>query len=400
MLAGAGVHRVLTVDLHADQIQGFFDIPVDNVYASPVLLGDVWKQKYPNLLVVSPDVGGVVRARAIAKRLDDADLAIIDKRRPRANESEVMNIIGEVEGKSCVLVDDLVDTAGTLCHAAKALKEVGASRVVAYITHAVLSGRRSRDRGLGPRRARLHGHHSAAGRGAEVAQDPPALRRGAAGRDDAPDPRRGKRELALYRLICGAAAAWSRVRWHVDVHWRDLMKTAFELTAEFREGPGKGASRRLRHANKVPAILYGGHREPRALSLDHTKLMLMLDNERFYSTIISLKVGDATQAAILKDVQRHPARNAVLHVDLQRVLENEKIRMTIPLHFKGAAGSPGVKAGGVVSHLRNDVDISCLPKDLPSSSSSMSRGSHERAQVPGRYPGARRCRADRARARP
>ncbi len=143
------------------------------------------------------------------------------------------------------------------------------------------------------------------------------------------------------------------------------MKTAFELTAEFREGPGKGASRRLRHANKVPAILYGGHREPRALSLDHTKLMLMLENERFYSTIISLKVGDATQAAILKDVQRHPARNAVLHVDLQRVLENEKIRMTIPLHFKGAAGSPGVKAGGVVSHLRNDVDISCLPKDLP-----------------------------------
>jgi len=140
LLAGAGVHRVLTVDLHADQIQGFFDIPVDNVYASPVLLGDVWRQKYDNLVVVSPDVGGVVRARAIAKRLDDADLAIIDKRRPRANESEVMNIIGEVEGKSCVLVDDLVDTAGTLCHAAKALKDVGARRVVAYITHPVLSG--------------------------------------------------------------------------------------------------------------------------------------------------------------------------------------------------------------------------------------------------------------------
>ena len=139
MLAGAGVHRVLTVDLHADQIQGFFDIPVDNVYASPVLLGDVWRQKYDNLVVVSPDVGGVVRARAIAKRLDDADLAIIDKRRPRANVSEVMNIIGEVEGKSCVLVDDLVDTAGTLCHAAKALKDVGAKRVVAYITHPVLS---------------------------------------------------------------------------------------------------------------------------------------------------------------------------------------------------------------------------------------------------------------------
>ena len=140
MIASAGVDRVLTVDLHADQIQGFFDIPVDNVYASPVLLGDAWKRKYEDLMVVSPDVGGVVRARALAKRLDDADLAIIDKRRPRANESEVMNIIGEVTGKSCVLIDDLVDTAGTLCHAAHALKGAGAKRVTAYITHAVLSG--------------------------------------------------------------------------------------------------------------------------------------------------------------------------------------------------------------------------------------------------------------------
>jgi ribose-phosphate pyrophosphokinase len=140
MIASAGVDRVLTVDLHADQVQGFFDIPVDNVYASPVLLGDVWKQKYDNLIVVSPDVGGVVRARAMAKRLDDADLAIIDKRRPRPNESEVMNIIGEVQGKTCVLIDDLVDTAGTLCHAAAALKKSGAKRVAAYITHPVLSG--------------------------------------------------------------------------------------------------------------------------------------------------------------------------------------------------------------------------------------------------------------------
>ncbi len=143
------------------------------------------------------------------------------------------------------------------------------------------------------------------------------------------------------------------------------MKTAFELAAEFRDAEGKGASRRRRRVNKVPAILYGGHREPRALALDHTKLMLMLDNERFYSTIINLKVGELSQAAILKDVQRHPAKNAVLHVDLQRVLEDEKIRITIPLHFKGEASSPGVKAGGVVSHLRNEVEVSCLPKDLP-----------------------------------
>jgi ribose-phosphate pyrophosphokinase len=140
MLVAAGVNRVLTVDLHADQIQGFFDIPVDNVYASPVLLGDVWKTSGNDLMVVSPDVGGVVRARAIAKRLDDADLAIIDKRRPKANVAKVMNIIGDVEGRSCVLVDDLVDTAGTLCKAANALKEHGAIRVSAYCTHPVLSG--------------------------------------------------------------------------------------------------------------------------------------------------------------------------------------------------------------------------------------------------------------------
>ena len=143
------------------------------------------------------------------------------------------------------------------------------------------------------------------------------------------------------------------------------MKTAFELNAEFRDAQGKGASRRLRHENKVPAILYGGHREPRALALDHTKLMLMLDNERFYSTIINIKVGEVSQAAILKDVQRHPAKNAVLHVDLQRVMENEKIRIAIPLHFKGESVAPGVKKGGVVSHLRNEVEVSCLPKDLP-----------------------------------
>ena len=140
LIATAGVDRVLTVDLHAEQIQGFFDIAVDNVYASPLLLGDVWKQKYADMVVVSPDVGGVVRARALAKRLDDADLVIIDKRRSKANQSEVMNIIGDVDGKNCVMIDDMVDTAGTLCHAAGALKQRGAASVSAYITHAVLSG--------------------------------------------------------------------------------------------------------------------------------------------------------------------------------------------------------------------------------------------------------------------
>jgi ribose-phosphate pyrophosphokinase len=140
LLEAVGVDRLLTIDLHADQIQGFFDIPVDNVYASPVLLGDAWKQTTDKTVVVSPDVGGVVRARALAKRLEDIDMAIIDKRRPRPNESKVMNIIGDVEGKNCIMVDDMVDTAGTLCLAAQALKDQGAVHVVAYITHPVLSG--------------------------------------------------------------------------------------------------------------------------------------------------------------------------------------------------------------------------------------------------------------------
>jgi len=141
MLTIAGVSRVLTVDLHADQIQGFFDIPVDNVYASPILMGDIWRQEYPDMIVVSPDVGGVVRARAVAKQLGDAELAIIDKRRPKPNQAKVMNIIGDVKGKTCIIVDDMVDTAGTLCQAAGALKERGASGVFAYCTHPVLSGK-------------------------------------------------------------------------------------------------------------------------------------------------------------------------------------------------------------------------------------------------------------------
>jgi ribose-phosphate pyrophosphokinase len=139
LLTAAGVHRMLTMDLHAEQIQGFFNIPVDNIYSLPIMLADVWKKNYDDLMVVSPDVGGVVRARALAKRLE-CDLAIIDKRRPKANVSEVMNIIGEVEGRTCVLMDDMVDTAGTLCKAASALKQHGAKQVLAYCTHPVLSG--------------------------------------------------------------------------------------------------------------------------------------------------------------------------------------------------------------------------------------------------------------------
>ncbi len=140
MVEASGIDRILTVDLHADQIQGFFDIPIDNIYAQPVLLDDITHQNHNNIVVVSPDVGGVVRARAAAKKLNDADLAIIDKRRPAPNMVKVMNVIGDVENKTCILIDDMVDTAGTLCQAANILKERGAKKVVAYATHAVLSG--------------------------------------------------------------------------------------------------------------------------------------------------------------------------------------------------------------------------------------------------------------------
>src|SRR5688572_26383236 len=144
------------------------------------------------------------------------------------------------------------------------------------------------------------------------------------------------------------------------------MRISFELAAEFRDGQGKGASRRLRHEGRVPAILYGGHQEPRAITLNHQKLMTLIDNEKFYSSIINLVVGDKKQAAIVKDLQMHPARNAIQHLDMQRVSENEKIRIHIPIHFKGEAASPGVKSqGGVVSHRIADVEVSCLPKDLP-----------------------------------
>jgi large subunit ribosomal protein L25 len=144
------------------------------------------------------------------------------------------------------------------------------------------------------------------------------------------------------------------------------MKISFELDAEFREDQGKGASRRLRHLGKVPAILYGGKRDARALLVDHTKLAQLMDNERFYSTILALKVGSQQQAAVLKDVQRHPYKNQIVHIDFQRVLEDEKIRMQVPLHFKGGAESKGVKEqGGVLGHVRNDVEVVCLPKDLP-----------------------------------
>ncbi len=220
MLQAVGVQRLLTMDLHADQIQGFFDIAVDNVYAAPVLLADLDKQKYDDLLVVSPDVGGVVRARAFAKRME-CDLAIIDKRRPKANVSEVMNIIGEVEGRTCVIMDDIVDTAGTLCKAAAALKKHGAKRVPVLLhpRGAVGRGGLAHQR-VGPRRAGRHRHHPAARRRQGVPAHPPDLGGLAARRHHPAHQQRGVGLLAVhgirlspFRPRVGRAStvsAWSR----------------------------------------------------------------------------------------------------------------------------------------------------------------------------------------------
>ena len=197
---------MMVMDLHADQIQGFFNIPVDNIYATPILLGDVWKQNFDDLIVVSPDVGGVVRARAIAKRLD-SDLAIIDKRRPKANVAEVMNIIGDVEGRTCVIMDDIVDTANTLCKAATALKEQGAKKVVAYCTHAVLSGGAvARIAGIGHGPDGRHRHDPAVAGSAGLPADPPAVVRAAARRDDDARFQRGVGLFAVHGLDGGRAA--------------------------------------------------------------------------------------------------------------------------------------------------------------------------------------------------
>ena len=201
LIATAGIDRVLFVDVHADQITGFFDIPVDNVYASPVLLGDAWKQKYKDMVVVSPDVGGVERARALAKRLDDAGLAIIDKRRPQPNMAEVMNVIGEVSGKTCVLIDDMVDTAGTLCQAASRT-EAARRRPGRGLYHPPrpLRARRRADQGLGARRDRGHRHHPLERGRPGLLPDPAALRGRAPGRNPAQHQRVRLGQLPVSRL--------------------------------------------------------------------------------------------------------------------------------------------------------------------------------------------------------
>ena len=355
MLTTVGVNRVMVMDLHADQIQGFFNIPVDNIYATPILLGDLWKQNYDDLLVVSPDVGGVVRARAIAKRLD-SDLAIIDKRRPRANVSEVMNIIGDVDGRTCVIMDDIVDTANTLCKAATALKEHGAKKVVAYCTHPVLSG------GAVPRIAESELDEIVVTDTIPLTDEaqalpahPPALLRAAPRRDDDARLERGVGELAVHRIACREAvarqagwpapaisgytsrlspAAGSRRRSprmsptaddrparphgrtaHPEGRRHQESHHAIRIHRISRARPkAAGASRRMRRAGKAPGIVYGGTAAPQPIELDHNALFHALRNEAFHASILTMKLdgardqGAAARRADASVPERDPAR--------------------------------------------------------------------------------------------
>ena len=446
MLSVAGVDRVLTVDVHAEQIQGFFDIPVDNVYASPLLLLDIWRQKHENLVVVSPDIGGVVRARAVAKQLDDSDLAIIDKRRPKANEAQVMNIIGDVSGRTCVLIDDMVDTAGTLCKAAEALKNHGAVKVVALATHPVLSGNAIGNLTssvldelvvtdtipLSPRGARLRdasacsrwpissarpsGASTRTSRSARCTwtkgsdrsrSDPPgyspvgpsrpvgdlAVRIHGIGGERAYSPagpshpvqepsgriqeisvgRPARRRLPIIGRVgpqgvrpVGYTPPALPGRGQIParhVGAAEIPPEKFDMSddinvrAESRNVFGKGASRRLRRENLVPAIVYGDGKDPQSVQMKHNEVVKHLENEGFYSQLLMLSIdgGDSVRT-ILKDVQRHPYRQQILHMDFLRVTAGAELQVSVPLHFLGEDVAPGVKnENGVVTHNDNEV---------------------------------------------
>ena len=379
LLETVGVERVLTMDLHADQIQGFFDIPVDNIYASPVLLADLKSKNYNDLVVVSPDVGGVVRARALAKQLG-CDLAIIDKRRPTANVSEVMHVIGEIEGRNCVIMDDMIDTAGTLVKAAEVLKERGAKSVYAYCTHAVFSGpaieriaKSQLDEVVITNTIPLNDAAKACKKIRQLIGGVPVCR------DDPPHHRRRVGDVAVRRaeqqflettraavgtlsklgLCLPFAGPWSRRH---SQHWRDeTMKfVAYERTLQ-----GTGASRRLRKADKVPGIVYGGG-EPKMIELDHNALYFALKKEAFHSSLLEMELGGKVQKVLLRDFQMHPWKQNVLHIDFQRVDETTRMHKKVPLHFAGEENSPAVKTDKcLVSHVTTDLEVECLASQLP-----------------------------------
>ena len=397
MLTTVGVNRVMVMDLHADQIQGFFNIPVDNIYATPILLGDLWKQNYEDLLVVSPDVGGVVRARAIAKRLD-SDLAIIDKRRPRAN------VVRGDEHHRRRQRAHLRDHGRHRRHREHAVqgrhRAEGARREEGRrVLHAPRAVRRRgpAHRDVRARRDRRHRHDPADRRGARrCPRIRAALLRAAARRDDDARVERGVGELAVHGVAADAAtprpaglaqlgqnrvilqgfpAAASGIAGlrrmsptaddRPDARARSTGATGRPQTSGAascnsnsphlpRTTEGRGASRRMRRAGKAPGIVYGGADAPQPIELDHNALFHALRNEAFHASILTMKLGGAATKVLLRDVQMHPFRNEILHVDFQRVDENRKIHMKVPLHFVNGEISPAVKvSGAIVSHVRH-----------------------------------------------
>ncbi len=395
MIGAAGVDRVLTVDLHADQIQGFFDMPVDNVYASPVLLADIWRShNMDDLIVVSPDVGGVVRARAIAKRLDDADLAIIDKRRPQANVATVMNIIGDVEGKTCVLVDDIVDTAGTLCAAAAALKERGARKVDGLLRAPGAVGRGDRQhRRLAAGPAGGHQHLAAAARGAGLRQDPPALGGRAAGRNHPPHRLRRVGEFAVRGLTFGAGRGrrvscplrrpvlnpdlpWSRGSHPAAarrpntnqgrIQWPRLIHQGAEPQGRGERCEPPPASRGLR-----PAVVYGAGKEPQSIQIEHNTVLLAAKHEWFFSSVLDLNVDGDVQKVLRARLAEAPVQAADDAHGLPAHRRERCRARARPAALPQPGKSPAGKMSGVVvSHNLTEVEVPACPRICPSSSRS------------------------------
>ncbi len=333
---------------------------------------DLDKQKYDDLLVVSPDVGGVVRARAFAKRME-CDLAIIDKRRPKANVSEVMNIIGEVEGRTCVIMDDIVDTAGTLCKAADALKEHGAKRVLVLLHPRGLSGaavsridESELDELVVTDTIPLREDAKACPRSARSRSRRCSPTPSCASATRSRSPRCSWNEAfalrRLRRVAASTVSAWLRAG--TTPLWSNHMQIEFKATK--RDAQGTGASRRLRRAGQIPGIIYGGAGDALPV-IDRPQRALPPAAE---GSLPRLRADDRSRwrkaERVLRDAQWHPFKQQVLHIDFQRVAAGEKMHLKVPLHFVGDDVAPAVKLGGcMISHIINEIDVQCLPKDLP-----------------------------------
>ena len=349
LISIAGADRALMVDLHAGQIQGFFDIPTDNLFAAPVFIEDI-KNKFSgkDFVIISPDVGGVVRARAIAKRVD-CDLAIIDKRREKASVSEVMNIIGEIRNKHCILIDDICDTAGTLTNAAKALKDKNAKSVYAYITHGVLSE---------PAIERINNSPI----------DKMIITDSILAREDIRSSNKIE-QLSIAPLI---GEAIGRITENKSVSslfaWREYsMSENSQLIVSKRENSGTGNSRSSRLEKKIPGIIYGDKKDPIPVLLDEKVLKVKIKDPTFFSKQCEIKFNDQVIKVLPKDLQLHPVKESILHIDFLRVGENTTVTLLVPVKFINENSCPGIKQGGVLNVVRREIELITLVSKIPES---------------------------------